>query len=367
MQRGKTGLAIPLVLVLGGCGRCASPAGADAAPGSDMRAAADVWSDRAPEVKPPAADAAVIADAAATADTAVVIADAAAAADTAPAFAGCPGPEAYVGNSAWRDTLHIAGPPPRRCGYWVESNGSIDPNNTMNSLKQTLAAKAIATIAPGTYKLIDGAGPAPFNLPFCFQRGDGRTTATSTGTIGRRAYAGASVFDITLPLSNMGVIRTSLLPVGTGALTYDDLNSLWLCQDATCAPGQIVFFVSCAPQGLTPETHTIRFEGGEVQLTVAIDRKGGGLGTEAAETTRATGTFKGVTFNQADYFKLIYSPEHHHFVRHFGVLFDTPVDGTCGLEVVNVGSSASNRRATRVFAVDCQLSRLGELKVASVL
>ena len=40
----------------------------------------------------------------------------------------------------------------------------------------------------------------------------------------------------------------------------------------------------------------------------------------------------GTQLNQADYFKLIYSPEHHHFVRHFGVLFDTPVDGTCGLK-----------------------------------
>ncbi len=333
-----------------------------------MRAAADAWSDRAPEVKPPAADAAVIADGAATADTAAVIADAGAAADTAPAVAGCPGPEAYVGNSAWRDTLQIAGPPPRRCGYWAESAGSIDPNNTTNRLKETLAAKAIATIASRHLQADRWRRPGALQSAVLFparrrqDHGHQHRDDLAAGATPVRP-----VFDITLPLSNLGVIRTSLLPVGTGPLTNDDLNSLWLCQDATCAPGQIVFFVSCALQGLTSETHTIRFEGGEVQVTVAIDRKGGGLGTEAGEFTRATGTFKGVTFNQADYFKLIYSPEHHHFVRHFGVLFDTPVDGACGLEVVNVGSSASDRRATRVFSVDCRLNRLGELKLASVL
>ena len=86
-----------------------------------MRAAADAWSDRAPEVKPPAADAAVIADGAATADTAafaVTFADAGAE-KFLHRSRGCPlpAPRRTSAIPPGGTRCRIAGPPPRRCGY----------------------------------------------------------------------------------------------------------------------------------------------------------------------------------------------------------------------------------------------------------
>jgi hypothetical protein len=54
-----------------------------------------------------------------------------------------------------------------------------------------------------------------------------------------------------------------------------------------------------------------------------------------------------------------------HFVRHFAVLFDAPIDGACGLEIANLALPIAGRQA-RVYRVDCQLGRLGELKVSDV-
>ena len=286
------------------------------------------------------------------------------AAEVGPALAGCPGPEAYVGNRDWRGRLEIAAPGFQRCGYWVESSGSVDPRSTSNSLKATLAAKSIATVPPGSYPMIDEPGPAPVALPLCFRGRDGKTAAPGTGTIARRAYAGDPTFDFTLPVPGRGVVRASAPAQGNPAVARD-FSSVWLCQDASCPPGKIVFHVPCQVPGLTPAQHRVSFDGGQVELTVEIDRKGGGLGTERGEFTRATGSFKGVAFDQRDYFQLIYAPEHHHFVRHLAVLFDAPVDGACGLEFVNLAGTPSLVRTASAFTVDCQLNRLAELKVTT--
>src|SRR4051812_37166846 len=129
-------------------------------------------------------------------------------------FAGCPGPEAYAGNPAWRDTLQIAAPAPRLCARWVESDGTLDPDSTTNRLRDTLARKAVATVAPGTYKLIDTTGPAPFALPVCLVRADHVPRATGSGTIARRASSSTFAFDIELPLPGLGVLAATLLPQG---------------------------------------------------------------------------------------------------------------------------------------------------------
>lgn len=71
-------------------------------------------------------------------------------------------------------------------------------------------------------------------------------------------------------------------------------------------------------------------------------------------------------FDQPDYFKLVYSPEHHHFVRHFAVIFDVAIAGTCGLEILNLAKPGVTRPA-RAFAIDCQLGRLREAAITSVV
>jgi hypothetical protein len=77
---------------------------------------------------------------------------------------------------------------------------------------------------------------------------------------------------------------------------------------------------------------------------------------------RASGSYRGVAFDQRDYFKLVYSPEHHHFTRHFAVLFDAPIEGACGLELINL-PGPPNAKPLRAWTVDCQLGRLAEVPV----
>ena len=61
----------------------------------------------------------------------------------------------------------------------------------------------------------------------------------------------------------------------------------------------------------------VTLESGSVELAVSIYRGGIGAGTEPAVFSRASGSFRGVSFDQRDYFKLVYSPQHHHFGRHY--------------------------------------------------
>lgn len=288
-----------------------------------------------------------------------------AAPDQGASFAGCPGPEAYVGNPAWRDTLVIADPFPPLCARWLETNGSLDRNSTVNRLKETLAARAMVTIPPGSYKLIDGAGPAPLALPLCLVGPDRRGQAIGTGTVARRMQGPTSIFDLSFPAPTVGTIRGTLVWEGASPLAVKGLDYLQHCRDTACSPGAISFFVPCQVEG-PPTRHVVTLEGGTVELTVTIYRAGIGVGTEPGSFDAASGTFRGVGFDQRDRFKLIYSPEHHHFARNFAVLFDAPIEGACGLEVINLGPTLMSERPVRAWAVDCRLDRQSELKVTAV-
>ena len=78
--------------------------------------------------------------------------------------------------------------------------------------------------------------------------------------------------------------------------------------------------------------------------------------------TGAVGTLDGEAFDVTDYFRLVYNPEHHHFQRHFAVLFDAPIGGACGLAVRDLGSSPDIARVERV---DCALGLLDERAISS--
>jgi hypothetical protein len=325
----------------------------------------------------PAADGSALAQVmeAGSPDSAVVRLDTAGATDAGPGdagppatspdagalFAGCPGPEAYVGNPAWRDAL-VIGAGARLCSRWVESNGSLDNNNTANSLRQTLARKVMSSVAAGTYKLPAAPGQVPFGLPVCLVRPDRPPVATGTGTIARGTFGAAQTFQIVLPITGMGLVRVNLLKEGQAPLTIEGVDDLQHCPDGKCDPGVGVYFSGCFHGG-TMLRHMVSFEGGTVELLSTIDSSGISAGTEAGDFHRASGTFRGASFDQRDYFKLIYSPEHHHFIRNYAVLFDAPIGGACGLEVVNL---PGDLRKVHAYAVDCQLGRQSELAVTGV-
>jgi hypothetical protein len=349
---------LPVLLVFAACG------GSPVQPPSGD-AAVDLAPPVETERRDSGVDRALLPDATAGAgpDTRALVADAASPVDGVTLVAGCPGPDAYVGNRAWRDLLVIPPGVPRLCGYWVESSGSVDPSSTANRLKDTLARKGLLSIAPGTYNLIDTDAQAAFALPICIVNRDASAMTTASGTIGRRRQGPLNIFDVALPLPGRGLLRTALVREGASPLTVTGISGFeWCLDDSRCQ--SFAWFGTCTVPD-EPVINVVNLDGGSVEVTVAIDKLSGGLGTEAASFDRARGTFRGVAFDQRDYFKLVYSPEHHHFVRHFAVFFDAPIDGACGLELMNI-PGAPRARPTRAFTVDCQLQRLGEVKVTSV-
>jgi hypothetical protein len=288
------------------------------------------------------------------------------AADGGAAFAGCPGPGTYAGNPAWRDALAIAAPAPVECAYWEQSDGQLDPNSTDNRLRATLAKKAMITLAPGRYPLLDSDGRAPVTLPLCLLRGDGKPVAIGAGTVERGPVNNARGFTLTFPVPELGVLTILHHVTGAGPFELKSLGDLRLCPGGgDCFPGQLTFFSACAFAG-APSRQLVSLESGMVELAVTFDRGGIGAGTEPATFVSARGTFRGVAFDQRDYFKLIYSPENHHFVQHYAVLFDAPIQGACGLEIVNVPGPPSVQRRMRAWTVDCQLTRLDEIAVTGV-
>ena len=85
-------------------------------------------------------------------------------------------------------------------------------------------------------------------------------------------------------------------------------------------------------------------------------------GTEPGAFTGASGTLDGTDFAIDDYFQLVYRPEHHHFTRHFAVVFDSPVDEACALRIEGVDPWEEEPTA-QVYTADCDLGALAERAV----
>ena len=87
--------------------------------------------------------------------------------------------------------------------------------------------------------------------------------------------------------------------------------------------------------------------------------------TEPGAFVRAHGTFKGKAFDQRDYCKLVYNPAHHHFVRNFAVLFDSPIDGACGFQVTGLEPFDDTGTPNVAARVDCALNEGAAIGIAS--
>ena len=86
--------------------------------------------------------------------------------------------------------------------------------------------------------------------------------------------------------------------------------------------------------------------------------------TEPAAFVRASGSLDGQSFEQADYWKLIYNPSHHHFSRDFAVLFDAPIGSACGLKATEVDPWGDAPPA-QVHTIDCELGEIDERLLSS--
>jgi len=110
------------------------------------------------------------------------------------------------------------------------------------------------------------------------------------------------------------------------------------------------------------EQHTVTFEGGDLRVILRLGESGDG--TEPGAFVHAEGTLDGTDFVQEDYFKLLYHPEHHHFSRDFGVLFDEPIGEACGVAAYYL-DPWNEAPATEVKLIDCAVDPIEDRTVLS--
>jgi hypothetical protein len=123
-------------------------------------------------------------------------------------------------------------------------------------------------------------------------------------------------------------------------------------------PGAIDFG-ACLDPTWTVDVHHVTFDGGEISMTLR-------LGDNITQTApgafvQATGTLDGVAFDVREYFQLVYRPDHHHFNRHFAVVFDAPIGDVCALRVEGFDPAASN--GSLVSTAGCDLVPTGTRSV----
>lgn len=283
-------------------------------------------------------------------------------------WAACPAADDYAGNDTWANTLEV-----------TEGGIYCATFNESRTLKEELANKALLRIAPGTYRLPPGP-TADLGLPACIAYGEaGSGVGITPGSV---AYTATPIADevshrygfdamasnperkLSLSLDQMtGSEAPFDFRLDGRANAFDEFDSdsfsFVLCQgsEEPCYPA--VVFDSCTHESSTLNRHELTLDAGTLVLDLRIGMSV--ASTEPGAFVRAAGTFRGQSFEQTNYFKLIYNPEHHHFERHFAVLFDEPIDGACGIEIS--GFSAFDETLPVAYTVDCSLDRLDPLTV----
>jgi hypothetical protein len=259
---------------------------------------------------------------------------------------------------------------------------TFDENRT---LKQELAAKALLRITPGRYAL-PGADRDDLGLPSCLRFG---ATSRAIPVTGGQATYTADPFDgqvihryqFTQTLvadGNARRLRTEFLDrtpaTETPAFVLDGtevdfaaqdfIRYLTLCPaDGDCAAD--TFFDSCEHRSARLHSHALTLGSGAGTVTFELRISESFSSTEPGAFVRASGTFRGTPFEQRDYWKLVYNPAHHHFVRNFAVLFDEPIDGVCGIQVMGLEPLDDALTPDVAATVDCELNETGPLTVES--
>lgn len=308
-----------------------------------------------------------------------------------PWFSGCTGPAT--------DPTVPAGEECAEAAPWEgPSDGLLQMNvaesstvcflyNESQDLKENLANKAVLTLRAGSYSFpVDGQ--AEVLLPLCLTNGRGEvwsatqqgavsgfTTSASTATLYtahvRQPLTGpgdpalietiirAESSDAEPPptVNYQGEVIKAFDPTGV-AFNRCPNNNGWdaegYCQ------GTPRYFFDCTPNVGRVDQHTVVFEGGEITVELRIGESGDG--TEPGGFVRAEGSLDGTAFVQEDYFQLLYHPEHHHFRRNFGVLFDTPIGDACGLALYNFDPWEAG---AEIHTIDCEVNNLASRTVLS--
>jgi hypothetical protein len=288
-----------------------------------------------------------------------------------PRWAACPSAEEFEDDASWPDTLEVIG-----TGVYC---ATFDESRT---LKEELAKKALLRVTPGSYRL-PAAEQEGLSLPLCIAFGEDGVgvpaiprslTHEANSTGGTTYHRYGFVSEQPDPARRLTVDLQMSLPDGEapGFVLNGDAPDLFgpteplsvfvlyesLAEDAFWDRR----FDSCTHESSRLNHHEIVFDGGEIALDLRIGQSY--ASTEPGAFVSASGVFRGIAFEQTNYFKLVYRPAHHHFERDFAVLFDEPIDGACGIQISTFPADPEGVAPTAA-TVDCALDPIDSLTVES--
>lgn len=288
-----------------------------------------------------------------------------------PRWAACPSADEFEDRVSWPDTLEVTG-----TGVYC---ATFDERRT---LKEELAKKALLRVTPGSYRLPASAQEG-LALPVCIAFGeDGvgvpaapRNTTHEANDVGGMIYHRYGfvseqpdpprrlTIDLQLGLPE-GEVPGFVLDGDTPDLfgPTEPLNTFVLYESLDEAAAWDRQFDSCTHESSRLNHHEIVLDEGEIALDLRIGQSY--ASTEPGAFVKASGTFRGVAFEQTNYFKLVYRPEHHHFERDFAVMFDSPIDGACGIQILRFPADPQGMPPTAA-TVDCELDPIDSLTVQS--
>jgi hypothetical protein len=288
-----------------------------------------------------------------------------------PRWVDCPTADQFEDDASWPDTLEVTG-----TGVYC---ASFDESRT---LKEELAKKALLRVTPGSYRL-PGAAQEGLALPVCVAFGEAgigvpavprSTTHQASSVDGRTYHRYGFISEQPDPPRRLAIDLYLTLPDGSapGFVLDGDapdlfgptepLNTFVLYDSLDESAFLDSHFDSCTHRSSRLNHHEITFDEGNLALDVRIGQSF--ASTEPGAFVSASGTFRGVAFEQSDYFKLVYRPTHHHVERDFAVLFDEPIDGACGIQILTFPIDPVAAAPTAA-TVDCALDPIETLAVQS--
>jgi len=309
----------------------------------------------------------------------------------------CPGPEMYQGDDSWSWSLDVVATA-LYCGA-VDEAGLSQPGGDFIKERDR---KAQLRLVPGTYPIpAPGSAPHPVVLPLCYRSTDDSAPLLMSGT-GSISVESDQIYvwnpetkletevtrhryTYTVAVSNQSqgskdiAVRFETVNYHPGFPMTLEVDGRWAdsyltedeptftrinfdTQSSSRAFYPCRFFERPKRENLT----TVVFEGGEIHLDMDIySDLPDSASTEPSAFVRAFGVFKDQSFDQEDYWKLIYSPAHHHFIQNWAALFDTPIDGACGIAVTGYDPWEQSGALPKVASIDCEFNDLEVFEVAS--
>lgn len=121
------------------------------------------------------------------------------------------------------------------------------------------------------------------------------------------------------------------------------------------------WFDSCSFVNAPLHKHHVTFDGGQVHYDMRVGFSF--ASTEPGLFVRAHGQLGDTAFEQTDFWKLIYRPQHHHFAADYAVIFDAPISGACGLKTIGLSRWSAGDPPAHMYSINCDLSSIEELSI----